>query len=301
MAPTIHVIRHAHAWHQAKPDTSIPDPELTELGIQQCYALAADIAKVGKIALIFSSPMKRAIQTALAAFPAYTQSRSKIVLLPALQEIGTNESDIGSSCADLVRQFGSANLDYSFVEAAWTNKGPGTPYDPQFATAQARAMRIFIRAVAQRYRATDAHIVVISHALFIGHLTRGDYMAYDNAEWRSFRFEQIVGGNGDASLYELPCSVTRTLAAHNREARRRSFVITTTSTQLVSVKREEKPNTCSLGDVHEVYCPMYGVEIPVASRTRLSLSLAPGSSLLGVQGGATGAEVPVDFMPLPDK
>ncbi|KAI1167568.1 histidine phosphatase superfamily [Nemania serpens] len=187
MAPTIHILRHAHAAHQLNSDISIHDPELTELGIQQCYTLAADIAKLGKIDLILSSPMKRAIQTAIAAFPAYIQSQSKIVLLPDLQEFGVNNSDVGSCRADLVRQFGSAHLDYSLVDAEWTNKGPGTRYDPQFTTARARATRLFIRAIAQRYRATDAHIVVVSHSVYIGHLTRGDYVAHDNAEHKGER------------------------------------------------------------------------------------------------------------------
>ncbi|KAI1199483.1 histidine phosphatase superfamily [Nemania serpens] len=290
MAPTIHILRHAHAAHQSNYDPSIHDPELSALGIRQCQALAADIAKLGKIDLILSSPMKRAIQTALVAFPAYTQSQSKIVLLSDLQECGTGNSDVGSSLADLVRQFGSAHLDYSFVYPAWTNKGPGTRYDPQFVTARARATRLFIRAIAQRFRATDAHIVVISHLMYIGHLTRGDYIAHDNAELRSFRFEQIVGGDGEAGLCELPCSITRKLAIHYQpQAESESVSDAQIPVSESGQPEKERPIGCSPDDAHEVYCPMYGAQAPTSHGTRQSGPQTPVSTaLLGAQGGATG-------------
>ncbi|KAI1187347.1 histidine phosphatase superfamily [Nemania serpens] len=287
MAPTIHILRHAHAAHQSNPDLIIHDPELTELGIQQCQTLAADIAKLGKIDLILCSPLKRAIQTAVTAFPAYMQSQSQIVLLPDLQESGTENSDVGSSRADLVRQFGSAHLDCSFLDAAWTNKGPGTRYDPRFATARARATRLFIRAIAQRYRNTYAHIVAVSHSAYIGHLTRG--VAHDDAEWRSFRFEQIVGGDGEAELYELPCSITRRLAARCKpqEEFEIGFDARNSAKESVWVKQEEeeeeeeeeqRPIGCFPGDVHEVYCPMYEAKAPTTRKSRRSARLALASA-----------------------
>ncbi|KAI1157024.1 histidine phosphatase superfamily [Nemania diffusa] len=271
MAPTIHIIRHARAAHQDENQLGIHDPELTFSGIRECEALAADMAKLGSIDLVLCSPMKRSIQTAIAAFPSYTQSK-QIILLPDLQESGIGRSNTCSSQEELVNRFGSAILDYSFLTPDWTKKGPGTRYDPRASAARSRATRLFIRAIAQHHRATNANIVVITHSFYIGYLlTHGDFTMFKNVEYRSFRFDQIIGGDGEAHLHELPCSITRRLQL-NIEARRNvtnslfSVPVPTAAEAEVLAKQEkddrERPIGCSVSDTHEVYCPRFGVQIP---------------------------------------
>jgi broad specificity phosphatase PhoE len=213
MPPTIHIVRHAHAAHQVEVDNSLldpHDPELTHTGIRECEDLAVDMAKLGEIDLILCSPMKRTIQTALAAFPSYTKSK-KIVLLPDLQESGIGNTNTGSSLEELVSRFGSTVLDYYYVAPDWTNKEPGTRYDIRATEVRARATRLFIRAIAQYYRDTNAHIVVLTHSFFISHLVRVSSGMLKNVEWASFQFGSIVGGDRQAQLHEVPCGITRRL------------------------------------------------------------------------------------------
>ncbi|KAJ2968506.1 hypothetical protein NUW58_g10208 [Xylaria curta] len=188
MPPSIHIVRHAQSMTNVSLDFDHHDPELTELGHQQSTALAEQFKKLGKIDLVLASPMQRTIQTALNAFPDYN---NKIVLIPDLQEYGTTPSDTGSSPDILLEKYGDARLDYSFVTPDWTDKGPHTRYAPRFVAIRARSARIFIRSIAQRFRDTDANIVVVSHATFIGYLTKGDENLFLNAEYRTYYFDPI--------------------------------------------------------------------------------------------------------------
>ncbi|KAI1750760.1 histidine phosphatase superfamily [Xylaria castorea] len=208
MAPTIHIIRHAQAVHNVTRNFKhnahlLPDPELTELGYQQCATLAAELASLSDIELVFASPMQRTIQTALATFKTYTQSK-RIVLLPDLKECDSLPTSVGSSPDDLFRKFGDECLDFSFVTPDWTDNSPQSRYGPMFAAARGRSTRLFLRSVAQRYRDTDANIVVVTHGLYVGYLTRPGAGLYKNAEYRSYYFEQLTGDDIEARLIEKP-------------------------------------------------------------------------------------------------
>ncbi|KAI0453405.1 histidine phosphatase superfamily [Xylaria acuta] len=208
MAPTIHVIRHAQAVHNVTHNFQLRDPELTEMGYKQCKELAAGFAKLGNVELVFASPMQRTIQTALATFETYTQTK-QIVLLPDLQEHDEMPTGIGSSLDDLLHKFGGQPVDFSFMTMEWTDKSPQSRYAIRFVAERARSTRLFLRSVAQRYRDTDANIVVITHGLYIDHLIKPDNNMFKNAEYRSYYFDQIAGDDNRANLVEKPCSIAR--------------------------------------------------------------------------------------------
>ncbi|KAI8949111.1 histidine phosphatase superfamily [Xylaria longipes] len=208
MAPTIHVIRHAQAVHNATHNPELHDPELTELGYQQCQELAAELASLGDVELVFASPMQRSIQTGLAAFETYTQSK-RIVLVPDVQETDLMPTGTGSSVHELLSKYGDERLDFCFMSADWTDKSPQSRFAPHYAAVRARSTRLFLRAVAQRFRDTDANIVVITHLMFIDYLVGAGGTNFKNAERRSYRFEQLVGDNIEARLVETPCSIAR--------------------------------------------------------------------------------------------
>lgn len=67
MPPTIILIRHGEARHNSTQNYGIPDPELTELGQQQCRALEQHLRQhlplADKIERIITSPMRRTLET----------------------------------------------------------------------------------------------------------------------------------------------------------------------------------------------------------------------------------------------
>ncbi|KAJ8105498.1 hypothetical protein ONZ43_g7405 [Nemania bipapillata] len=262
MPPTIHIVRHAHAAHQIDaPGIGFDphDPELTQDGIRECEGLAAEMATLGGIDLILCSPMKRTIQTALAAFSSYTESK-KIVLLPDLQESGIGQTNTGSSLDELVSRFGTAALDFYYVTPDWTDNGTGTRYDSAASASRARATRLFIRTIAQHYRDTDANIVVVTHSLYIRNLVPRAFGVFNNTEWGSFRFNSLARDDGDAELREVPCSITRKKRL-NRIPRDNTFNVSVpvplAAKEAIRAKRkrdeESHPPGCSTTTgVHEV-------------------------------------------------
>lgn len=67
MAPTLILIRHAQALHNVDKDYDIPDPPLSELGLEQCEELHDNLQRLplaDRVELIVVSPMRRTLQTA---------------------------------------------------------------------------------------------------------------------------------------------------------------------------------------------------------------------------------------------
>ncbi|KAI1423711.1 histidine phosphatase superfamily [Xylaria sp. FL1777] len=213
MPPFIHIIRHAQALHNVSGDLSQRDPKLTELGYEQCKTAAAEFGDLGdKPDLILASPLQRTIQTALALFPAYTQSKKRILLLPDLQESTMAPSDTGHSRKYLEEKYGPV-LDYSLLTPDWTDKGPKSWYSPRFVSVRARFTRLFIRETALRYRDRDANIVVVSHGMYLEHLTKQDGM-FRQVERRTYTFRPITKGDLEAELIETPLSIARRKKSH---------------------------------------------------------------------------------------
>ncbi|KAI1122874.1 histidine phosphatase superfamily [Nemania abortiva] len=271
MAPTIHIVRHARALHQEwsggrDPHESyniyrdVHDPELSHVGISECQTLATEMAVLGEITMVIASPMKRTIQTAIAAFPSFTQSK-QIVLHPDLQETGYGMVNTGSSPEELIQRFGTKLIDYRYMTRDWTEKGPESRYNPVYVKERARAFRLLLRAAMQSYKDTNAHIVLVTHAMFAQYLAPAEWSLFKNVEWRSYRFDQLTGTDEEASIHELPCSVTRRLQREPQAEypRKPEAPVPTQSDanlgELQQRRDYETPQGCSPSDKHEVFCP----------------------------------------------
>lgn len=202
MPVTIYLVRHAESIANATRDVSYHDPELTALGYQQSKGLRAEFTEIGHIDMVFVSPMKRAMQTALWVFPGYT---NRFILLPGLQEHGGTPlapCDIGSRPEALLRQFGNTRFDYSHMTENWSDKGPGSFYAPSNANERARSVRQFIREAVKPFEGKDANIVVVTHSRFIQFLTESDVI-YGNAEGRPYKFGPVPETDTQAKLVEI--------------------------------------------------------------------------------------------------
>lgn len=68
MGAIVYLIRHAESEHNISKDFSQPDPPLTSIGLVQASSLASTFPDAGSVAVVLSSPLKRALQTTLAGF-----------------------------------------------------------------------------------------------------------------------------------------------------------------------------------------------------------------------------------------
>lgn len=105
------------------------DPQLTELGIQQCTELRKAFPHHENIDLIVASPLRRTIYTALYSFEPVLKAEGagdkKVIALPLVQETADVPCDTGSDPEVLVEEFlkeGKHPVDLGLVEEGWNSK-----------------------------------------------------------------------------------------------------------------------------------------------------------------------------------
>ncbi|PHH82923.1 hypothetical protein CDD82_4246 [Ophiocordyceps australis] len=212
MAPTIHLVRHAQGVHNLSvANESIHDPDVTALGQEQCAALGAAFPYHASLKHLVASPLRRTITTCLAAFGH--GNVGPVVALDVLQEVSAAPCDVGSAPEVLQREFGS-QVDLAGVRAAWTDKGPGSVFEPTVDKLTARASEAR-RALRDLVRGEE-HLVAVTHGGFLHFLTddwqgipEGRATGWDNCECRSYQFADPTGEDDDALLIETDQSRAR--------------------------------------------------------------------------------------------
>ncbi len=150
-----------------KRDPGIPDPKLTELGLQQ--AEAAVLALAGeRITRIIASPYTRALQTAA---PIARQRGLPILVNPTVRERYAFSCDIGSPCTELAIAF--PGLDFAHIDDVWW---PAIEEPDHGIEARAALFRAEMAALPDW-----DETLVVSHWGFILAMTGERVM---NGEWR---------------------------------------------------------------------------------------------------------------------
>lgn len=145
-------------------DHLTPSQELNDTGIAQCKHLCTAFPFHSKIDLIVASPLRRAIQTALIGYEPYVKQGKKILLLPDLQEVSDLPMDVGSSQAELEKQFGDV-LDYSSMYDGWHEpKGRHAP-DTEILLKRGGRIRRWLKGREER------NIVAVFHGSFVHYVT----------------------------------------------------------------------------------------------------------------------------------
>jgi len=218
MPPIVHFVRHAQGYHNLTVANHIlPDPELTQLGEEQCAKLKESFPYHSQIELVAASPLRRTIHTALLSFqPVFEAHKDfKVICIPEAQETSDVPCDTGSDPAVLKNEFVDRGLpvDISLVHEGWNSKQG--KWSPQIGALRNRA-----REVRQWLRARpEKQIVLVTHGGLLHYLTEDweDSSLYQgtgwlNTEYRTYTFsdtidtEDILGnkleGGDDASILE---------------------------------------------------------------------------------------------------
>jgi broad specificity phosphatase PhoE len=167
MAPHIYLMRHGQGHHQLEPTDKnqyLPDPALTDEGIDRCKYFGEQFPKSVTLDLICSSPLQRTIQTAKYTFAQRLEQIAPIVLLPYAQEATDLPSDTGSDRAIIEHQFGKL-VDATLVEEGWnSNKGIYAP-TAKALKERANKLRSWLQARPEK------EVAVVGHGNFWHHLT----------------------------------------------------------------------------------------------------------------------------------
>jgi broad specificity phosphatase PhoE len=138
---------------------NVLDPELTQAGMEQARGLSLDFPFHNQVKAVFSSPLQRALQTALLAFGEAGSVGDKIVALPFAQETSDALCDTGRDPDALRELFPEAKIDYQYVVPGWNSKADID------ANARATSLRDFLA------RQPEPELVLVTHGFFLHSLT----------------------------------------------------------------------------------------------------------------------------------
>ncbi|KAI9041292.1 histidine phosphatase family protein [Aspergillus affinis] len=175
----------------------IPDPTITEKGIEQCQELQRDFPRHAHIDLVVSSPFRRTLYTALKGFePVFTAHPDKTILLhPDLQEVSDFPCDVGSERGALESEIRNNKVpaDMSLVSDGWQLKRGKHAPNREAITLRARDMRCWLRDRPEK------EIVVVTHGGLLHYMTedwedncRNTGTGWMNTEYRTYRFTDEV-------------------------------------------------------------------------------------------------------------
>ena len=172
---TMFLLRHGQSYFNlhftpTRIDPGIEDPELTDLGVAQAHAAAAQLARVSLTRIIIS-PYMRALQTAQ---PILKFQQAPVDIMHEVRERAAFVCDVGSPPKLLAARF--PHHDFKHLPSPWWSK----PVETLEATTQ-RADK-FRALMATRDDAKTT--LLVSHWAFILALTgkslsNGDILEYD--------------------------------------------------------------------------------------------------------------------------
>ncbi|KAI1770638.1 phosphoglycerate mutase-like protein [Hypoxylon cercidicola] len=189
MPPTLILVRHAQAEHNALKDFTLPDPDLTEEGHGQCADLRASLMEnplAQKAELIVVSPLRRTIQTAFRSVDWLMEKGIKVEADACWQENSAKPCDTGSPVDALKEEF--PTVDFSKVDPVFPDKTSPAASQYHF-TKKAILMRAQI-ALEKLYNRPEKVIIVVSHSAFLRLAVSG--YSYFNADYRIFDFAPMA-------------------------------------------------------------------------------------------------------------
>ncbi|MEO5374856.1 MAG: phosphoglycerate mutase family protein [Alphaproteobacteria bacterium] len=175
MPQTVHLIRHGQSTFNAAcaavpwVDPMLIDAPLSERGWREVAALRTR-APALEVDLVVTSPLTRAIQTALGAF---ADGRAPIVVEPLLRESLESSCDVGRSPSVLAETFPMLRFDH-LVDPWWHTDGTERretiqrPFSPEPQSAVMARIAAFRAWLRQRAEPT---LAVVGHGTFFNLLT----------------------------------------------------------------------------------------------------------------------------------
>ena len=204
MSSKIYIIRHAESVHNITKDFSLRDPGLTPLGLTQASALATTFPALSSIGVIITSPLRRTVETTLAAFGDVIgdgdgKGGVKVILESDLQERSDLPCDTGSETGVVKGWFegvGVKGVDFSGLGEEWFDKGGRNKADDASVAERARAVRERLREVVKGLGGAEEgkrDVVVVTHGVFMKFLTGDEAIDLPKAGWRVYTLGEERG------------------------------------------------------------------------------------------------------------
>lgn len=200
MQGRIHLVRHAEGLHNLRSDLNIPDAPLSQRGWYDAQELGRRFVKDESniVCAIVSSPLRRAIQTSLAAFPRILNSALSpedggqavnLVLDANLQEISDYPANTGSSLSKLVNEFPEIVPQIQHLDPKWYIKSGSNSPLPDLKTVILEELNRISESLKTTY---EPDIIVVTHQGVISLLAPSVDILM--GQWHTFRLSRNGGG-----------------------------------------------------------------------------------------------------------
>ena len=146
----LYLIRHAQAVHNVTGNTGLLDPEITELGKQQCIAKKGNYSDVN---MVLSSTATRTLQTTSILFDDVPMFATDLLL----------EYNTGASC-NCRRSLTHQKSQYPTIDFE-TYFVTGLEKETSWADGEARAKRVI--KLLNKMKSDNTILALVSHANFI--------------------------------------------------------------------------------------------------------------------------------------
>ncbi|KAI5861856.1 phosphoglycerate mutase-like protein [Durotheca rogersii] len=194
MAPVVILIRHGEALHNILHDWELPDPDLTEKGVEQCKALMAELEPNLPFAQeecrIVVSPLRRTLQTVHHGLQWLRDRGVPVEVRAEWQETTDNPCDIGREPSSIMSEW--PDFDFSGLDPIYPQKID--LYENSEEAFQKRA------SLVKRwlFRRPEKCVVVVTHSGFLKRVVQGP--KFRNVEYRMY---ELVEGTEDLELSEI--------------------------------------------------------------------------------------------------
>ncbi|CAI7595531.1 unnamed protein product [Penicillium viridicatum] len=191
MALEVHLVRHAESTHNVSKDFSQLDPSLTPLGFEQATRLTQTFCHAPQVGIILTSPLRRAIQTTLAAFPHVLDKRYFDQDSGHGIENGTKctSCDTGSTSPALEKDF--PRLGVKDLPEGWQVKESIYASEDEAVKERAKRARSRIAELSDQLKdGQRKHIVVVTHGVFMKLLSGDADIDLEKAGWKSYMLEK---------------------------------------------------------------------------------------------------------------
>jgi broad specificity phosphatase PhoE len=191
MSPTIYLVRHAESEHNVSKDFSQRDPPLTSAGLRQASAIGEGFPDASSIAVIYTSPLTRALQTTLNGFSHTLRGKStdgaQLIIDPDLQERSDLPCDTGSGPGELSESF--PDLNFEHLDDQWFLKEGLYAANDAAVAERAQRFREKLQKVAASLENDDRKrsIVVVTHGVFMKFLSGDQTIDLPKAGWQAFK------------------------------------------------------------------------------------------------------------------
>ncbi|KAI1394985.1 phosphoglycerate mutase-like protein [Hypoxylon fuscum] len=188
MAPIVILIRHGEAEHNLENNWELPDPSLTEKGIEQAKALAAELEAdfpfTKDECRIVVSPLRRTLQTVQHGLQWLRDRGVPVEVRAEWQETTNNPCDVGDEPSVIQNEW--PDLDFSTLD----------PVYPQKIGLYEASEKAFLKRAdfAKRwlFERPEKCIVVVTHSGFVRRFVEGP--KYLHVEYRTYQLAEDPKG-----------------------------------------------------------------------------------------------------------